>query len=92
MSVLYLLCATIFTGRYEVVAKVMFLLEFVILFTGGVWQGEPPRDQTPPPPRDQTPAPPGMETTPTPGKQTPAYGLRAAGSHPTGMHCYLLFS
>ena len=52
MSVLYLLCATIFTGRNEVVAKVMFLLEFVILFTEGVWQGEPPPGTRPPsPPR-----------------------------------------
>ena len=33
---------------------------------------DPPAD----PPRDQTP----------PGKQTPAYGLWAAGTHPTGMH------
>ena len=33
------------------------------------------------------------ETPHPPGKQTPAYGLRAAGTHPTGMHsCLLLFS
>ena len=31
------------------------------------------------PPLDQA-------NTPPPGKQTPAYGLRAAGTHPTGMH------
>ena len=30
--------------------------------------------------------PPGPGTPPTPGKQTPAYCLRAAGTHPTGMH------
>ena len=36
-----------------------------------------------PPPTRQTPPP-------RAGKQTPAYGLRAAGTHPTGMHsCYL---
>ena len=59
-------------------------------------QAHPPRPGTPPP----TPHPPhrtrhtltpGADTpphpTPTPaGKQTPAYGLRAAGTHPTGMH------
>ena len=30
--------------------------------------------------------PPGTKYTPLPGKQTPAYGQRAAGTHPTGMH------
>ena len=52
---------------------------------------EPPRADTPPapdPPEQTPPAPP--EQTP-PRKQTPAYGLRAAGTHPTGMHsCFLL--
>ena len=44
------------------------------------WEQTPPRDQTPPPP-EQTP----------PQEQTPAYDLRAAGTHPTGMHsCSLL--
>ena len=42
----------------------------------------PPREQTPPFPPEQTP--PGPDTPPP--KQTPAYGLRAAGTHPTGMH------
>ena len=50
----------IVTGRNEVVAKVMFLLVCVILFTGGVspeedplgrrhppWQGDPPEGGTP---------------------------------------------
>ena len=38
-----------------------------------------------PPRTRQTPPPP-------PGKQTPAYGLRAAGTHPTGMHsCCIMF-
>ena len=55
----------------------------------------PPREQTHPPgsrhppgadtPQEQTPP---QDQTP-PGKQTPAYGLPAAGTHPTGMHsCY----
>ena len=118
----------IFTGRNEVVAKVMFLHVCVILFTGGVSgqgapplrQGDPPGretpwDQTPleqtppqagrptpgtrhppeqtPPPWEQTPpradTPPGSRHPPqsrSPRKQTPAYDLRAAGTHPTGMH------
>ena len=79
------------TGRNEVVAKVIFLHLFVILFTGGFssrenppCQGEPPLPgRTPPrqgePPRSRHP----------PRKQTPAYGLRAAGTHPTGMHSCL---
>ena len=60
----------------------------------------PPGPDTPPPPQPDTPppltrhTPPGADTTPPdqapipppPGKQTPAYGLRAAGTHPTGMH------
>ena len=62
----------IFTGRNEVLAKVIFLHLFVILFTGegGVWQGEPspgpgtPPDQVLPPgtrytPQDQVPPRPG---------------------------------
>ena len=45
----------------------------------------PPRTRQIPP--DQA-DPPGTRQTP-PGKQTPAYGLRVAGTHPTGMHsCY----
>ena len=42
-----------------------------------------PPEQTPTPP-DQTP--PWEQTPPPPGKQTPGYGQRAAGTHPTGMH------
>ena len=50
-------------------------------------QADPPRPGSPPH-LDQTPpwtrqTPPGSDT---PRKQTPAYGLRAAGTHPTGMH------
>ena len=53
-------------------------------------QGEPPPDQADTPPRTrQTPragrTPPDQADTP-PRKQTPEYGLRAAGTHPTGMH------
>ena len=44
--------------------------------------------KTPPSPPDQTP--PGTRHPPSnpppPGKQTAAYGLRAAGMHPSGMH------
>ena len=62
-----------------------------------------PPDQTPPrtrqtPPLDQTPHPPGpcrlpQDQTPLPSWElTPAYGLRAAGTYPTGMHsCYFLY-
>ena len=43
------------------------------------WQGESPPDQTDPP-RPGRP----------PRKQSPEYGLRAAGTHPTGMHSCLI--
>ena len=49
--------------------------------------GRPPRDQADPPGPGR---PPGTWQTP-PGKQTPAYGLRAAGTHPTGMHSCLQY-
>ena len=80
----------------------MFLQACVCPQGGGVclsacWDAIPPRDQA-----DQTPppgtSPPPMENPlrdgePPPGKQTPAYGLRAAGTHPTGMHSssFLIF-
>ena len=67
--------------------------------SASVHAGIPPLEQTPPradthpwgqtPPEqthtpwEQTPPLPGADP---PGKQTPAYGLRAAGTHPTGMH------
>ena len=45
-------------------------------------QGRPPRtSQTPPGQADYPP-----DKADPPGKQTPAYSLRAAGTHPTGMH------
>ena len=58
--------------------------------------GEPPPGwRTPlgwrnPPPQLDGGTPPDGE--PPPGKRTPAYGLRSAGTHPTGMHsCYQFF-
>ena len=71
-------------------------------------QTPPPRSRQPPPRADPLPwvqTPPGSDTPlqqtppqeqrqppPTP-KQTPAYGQRAAGTHPTGMHsCLYLHS
>ena len=64
----------------------------------------PPLEQTPPDQADH-PHPPPLEQTPPrtrqtpphsrhpsphpPGKQTSAYGLRAVGTHPTGMHSCL---
>ena len=85
----------IFTGRNEVVAKVMFL-QVCVCPRGGVslsacW------DQADPPPPGPGRHPPRTRQTPPirqippdqadpPPKQTPAYGLRAAGTHPTGMH------
>ena len=51
----------------------------------------PPGAGTPPWEQAHTPGsrhPPGPGTPP-PGKQTRAYGLRAAGTHPTGMHSCL---
>ena len=47
-------------------------------------QADPPRPGRPP--QDQADTPPGPGRPP--GKQTPAYGLRVAGTHPTGMHSY----
>ena len=52
----------------------------------------PPKTRQTPPQTRQTPLgpgrPPRTRQTP-PGEQTPAYGLRAAGTHPTGMHSCL---
>ena len=88
----------IFTGRNEVLAKVIFLHLSVI---HSVHRGEYlTRPDTPPPvpgtpPRDQagTPPPgPGRYTPPLRWKQqTPEYGQRSAGMHPTGMHSSLQF-
>ena len=72
------------TGRNEVVAKVMFLQVSVI---HSVLRRTPPPQQGEPPPGRENPPRQGDP----PWKQTPAYGLRAAGTHPTGMHsCYII--
>ena len=70
----------IFTGRNEVVAKVIFLpLSVIHSVHGG---GLPPCMLGYHPPGSKPPPPP---------KQTPAYGQRAAGTQPTGMHsCHSL--
>ena len=63
----------IFTGRNEVVAKVMFLHVSVILLTGGVGSPENlPRDQAEPPPHQaDTTIPPGTKENPPRTRQTP---------------------
>ena len=74
----------------------------VILFTGGSPGRPPPGPCRPPrparqpprpgrPPWDQADTPPGPGRPP-PREQTPAYGLRAAGTHPTGMYSCLRFT
>ena len=60
----------IFTGRNEVVAKVMFLHVCVILFTGGV-SGQQPWDQAATPLRDQADTPSGPRRTPPGTRQPP---------------------
>ena len=70
---------TIFTGRNEVVAKVMFLQVSVILSTGGEslenpprTRQTPPRDQGEPPPQTKENPPRTKENPPPPGtKETP---------------------
>ena len=65
---------------------------------GGLRAGRIPRAGRTPPGRENPPAertPQAGRTPPPPGKHTPAYGQRAAGTHPTGMHscfvmCFLL--
>ena len=71
-------CAVhIFTGRNEVVAKVMFLLMSVILLTGG--GSASMHAGIPPPPTKQTP--PGADTPPPPGAETPP-GAEPQSRHP----------
>ena len=49
-------------------------------------QADPPQlGGTPPGQAGRTPSQ-ARQGEPPPGKQTPEYGLRAAGTHPTGMH------
>ena len=63
----------VFSGRNEVVAKVMFLHVCVILFTGGglradpPWQGEPPLGPGRPPSRENPPWDQADTTTPRQG-------------------------
>ena len=61
------------TGRNEVVAKVIFLHLFVILFTGGVSTRENPLDQGEPPPSRHPPRPdrPSRADTTPPGPGRP---------------------
>ena len=75
------------------------------VFLSACWDTTPPGPATPPPtpPGPATPPPLGPATPPPnqaphprpgtpPSKLTPAYGLRAAGTHPTGMHsCFFFF-
>ena len=61
-----------------------------ILSTGGEWgvSASVHAGIHPPPPGSRHPPradPPGADTPP-PQEQTAAYGQRAAGTHPTGMH------
>ena len=91
----------IFTGRNEVLVKVMFLQACVILFTGGgclvpggflqFWGGS--SNFSGGPPIFRRGVPPifrGVCYSGTPpGQQTPEYGQRSAGTHPTGMHSCL---
>ena len=51
-----------------------------------------PKEQTPPGADTHSPeqTPPPRADPPPPGKQTAAYGQRASGTHPTGMHSCLL--
>ena len=56
---------------------------------------DPPWEQTPPeqiPPGTDPPRADSPRSRPPSGKQTPAYGQRAPGTHPTGMHsCYYYY-
>ena len=74
-------CLQIFTGRNEVVAKVMFLLVSVILSTGGVSSREnPPSRETPSRESPLTGRPPNRETSPA-GR--PPQGGLPAGRPPS---------
>ena len=74
---------SIFTGRNEVVAKVIFLHLSVILFTGGPPPPQPGRNPpgTRPPCQGEPPPPPGSRLQ----------HQRAAGTHPTGMHSCMTY-
>ena len=68
----------LFTGRNEVVAKVMFLHVSVILLTGG-FSRDPPQDQGEPPPRTKENTPPGTKENPPRDQGEPP---RDQGEHP----------
>ena len=78
-----------YVSYYEVGERVMFLQVCVILFTGGgVPDQVPPRTRYTPQTR-YTPLGPG--TPPRPGSPPPGpgrYGLRAGGTHPSGMQSF----
>ena len=74
-------CCRVFTGRNEVVAKVMFLHVSVILYTGGGSPENPPgtRQTTPPPGPRRTPQGPGRpprQGDPPPGPRRTPLGPR----------------
>ena len=81
----------IITGRNEVVAKVIFLHLFVILFTGvclsACWNA-PPRTRETPHPRDQGDPqlgrPPGTRETPRPGRPSQDQGDPPRPGRPPG--------
>ena len=74
-----------------------YLPQCMLGYTPPPRPGRPPGSRHPPPgpgrpypltrqtPPQTRQTPPDQADTP-PGKQTPAYGLRAAGTHPSGMH------
>ena len=64
----------LFTGRNEVVAKVMFLHVCVILFTGGVSGQTPLGPGRHPPGPGRHPPGPGRENPPRPGRPPPGPG------------------
>ena len=83
----------LFTGRNEVVEKVMFLLVSVILSTGGVSSRENPPWAGRPPPTGRSPLP-GRENPPGqgeppwqgghPGRETPQQGDPPSKENPAG--------
>ena len=64
-------CCYIITGRNEVVAKVIFLHLFVILFTGGMVVSHKALRQTPPGPDTPPPPPPRTRHTHPPDQMPP---------------------
>ena len=78
---------SIFSGRNEVVAKVMFLQVSVILSTGGSAPGGVPG-----PGGGLVPGSGGVCSWGVPGGDPPGTVTAAGGTHPTGMHsCFANF-